>query len=190
MFAPRTRSMAIAAVMIAVTAVFTLLIRIPIPVTGGYFNLSDMAIYFAAFTFGPVIGLVAGGIGAGLADVIGGYAVWAPITLVTKGLQGLVAGAIGHERSPSRLLLGWFCGSCVMVAGYFFGQTFFLMGGLLPTDVEGPISLLQSPALFEVPFNVLQNVLGGLVGIPLYLAVRRAYPPVTRLARPDEWQEG
>jgi len=53
MFTPRARIVAIAAVMIAVTAVFTLLVRIPIPATQGYVNFSDVATYFAAFASAP-----------------------------------------------------------------------------------------------------------------------------------------
>ena len=87
---------AIAAVMIAVVTVVTLLVRVPIPATQGYFNFSDVAIYFVAFTFGPWIGLIAGGIGTAIADVLGGYAYFAPITLVAHGLQGFLAGAIGR----------------------------------------------------------------------------------------------
>ena len=156
MFTPRARIVAVAAVMIAVTAVFTLLVRIPIPATQGYVNFSDVATYFAAFAFGPVIGFVAGGIGAALADIIGGYAQFAVLTLLAHGLQGVVAGILGRGRSLPGLIVAWAAG----------------------------------PAIAEAPFNLLQNVAGGLVGIPLYLAVRRAYPPVMRLARPEGWQEG
>jgi len=36
-------------------------------------------------------------------------------------------------------------------------------------------------ALVELPGNLLQNVAGLLAGIPLSLAVRKAYPPVAEL---------
>lgn len=55
---------AIAGVMIALVAVFTLFVRVPIGT--GYFNFSDVAIYFASFAFGPWIGLVAGDLVGGL----------------------------------------------------------------------------------------------------------------------------
>jgi hypothetical protein len=48
--------------MIALVAVVTRFLIVP--VGAGYFNFSDMAIYFVAFTFGPWIGFLAGGIGA------------------------------------------------------------------------------------------------------------------------------
>jgi uncharacterized membrane protein len=173
---PRARIIAIAAVMIAVTAVFTLLVRIPIPATQGYINFSDVATFFSAFAFGPVIGFVAGGIGAALADVIGGYAQFAVLTLLAHGLQGMVAGVLGRGRSLPGLIAAWAAGAVTMVGVYVLGEGLLLTG--------------WGPAIAEVPFNVVQNLAGGLVGIPLYLAVRRAYPPVTRLAQPERWQEG
>jgi len=176
MFAPRARIVAIAAIMIAVTAVFTLLVRIPIPATQGYVNFSDVATYFSAFAFGPVIGFVAGGIGAGLADVIGGYAQFAILSLLAHGLQGVVAGLLGRGKSLPGLIVAWAAGTVTMVGVYLLGEGLVLTG--------------WGPAIAEAPFNLLQNVAGGLVGIPLYLAVRRAYPPVTRLARPERWREG
>ena len=50
------------AVMAAVTAVLTLVVRIPTPARG-YFNLGDVAIVFTAITLGPFSALLAGGIG-------------------------------------------------------------------------------------------------------------------------------
>ena len=44
---------ALAALLIALTTVFTLLIRVPVPATQGYVNLSDVAITFTGLIFGP-----------------------------------------------------------------------------------------------------------------------------------------
>ena len=166
---------AITAIMIAVTAVFTLLVRVPIPATQGYFNFSDVAVYFAAFSFGPWIGLIAGGVGAALADVIGGWAQYAPLTFFAHGLQGLVAGFLGRGRGLTGLLVAWAVGTTVMVGVYFVGE-FWVLG-------------LGPEAWAEVPANLIQNVAGGLVGIPLYYAVRKAYPPIVQMGRPMEWRE-
>lgn len=181
------RTIAIAGIMIAVVAVFTR--SIVVPVGTGFFNFSDVAIYFAAFAFGPWIGFVAGGVGAALADISLGYSQFAILTFFAHGLEGLVAGYLGWEGSrmarlvgkrDSRLgmVLGWLAGTVVMVGLYFVGEAAVpAMWGGLPQ------------ALTEWPFNLLQNVVGGLVGIPLVLAVRRAYPPITRMGQRDTWNE-
>ncbi len=161
------------AILTAVTAVFTYMVRIPIAPTRGYLNLGDVAIYFTAFTFGPVSALIAGGVGTALADIISGYSQWAPISLLVHGLQGLVAGLIASiawrgKRGTFSLfwLVAAVAGTVVMCAGYLAAGT--LMVGF-------------SAALVELPGNLLQNLAGVVGAIPLTIAVRKAYPPVTEL---------
>jgi uncharacterized membrane protein len=162
------------AVLIALTTVFTLSVRVPTPAKG-YVNLSDVAITFSALAFGPWVGAIAGGVGAGIADLIGGYPVYAPISLLVHGLQGLVIGLIGYrQRSIWMLILAWFAGAVVMVLGY-------LVGGI-------PIVGLATSAL-DIPANAFQALIGGVVGITLVVAVRKAYPAIDRLGQRQTWTE-
>jgi uncharacterized membrane protein len=188
---PAADAIALTAVMIAATTVATLVLRVPIPATGGYFNFCDVLVYFTALSFGPWIGLIAGGVGPAIADLLGPYAAYAPITLFAHGLQGFVAALLGRRMGVVGVVLGWLAGSLVMIGLYYLGGTAFLRVGVV--SVEGvdraAVTLLHSPALGEVPANVLQNAIGGLIGIPLYYAVRKAYPPILRLGRPRTWQE-
>ncbi len=161
------------AILTAVTAVFTYMVRIPIAPTRGYLNLGDVAIYFTAFTFGPVSALIAGGLGTALADIISGYSQWAPISLLVHGLQGLAAGLIASiawraKRETFNLywLVAAAAGTVVMCAGYLGAGT--LMVGF-------------SAALVELPGNLLQNLAGVVGAVPLTIAVRKAYPPVAEL---------
>jgi len=156
------------AVLTAVTAVFTLVIRIPIAPTRGYLNLGDVAIYFCAFSFGPFTALAAGGLGTALADLLSGYAQFAPISLLVHGLQGLVAGLIASSGRGGRAetplwLLAVCAGTLIMCSGYLAAESLLFGFGA---------------ALVELPGNLLQNLAGALAGIPLALAVRRAYPPI------------
>ena len=171
----RATVIAIAAIMIAVTAVFTLLVVVPIPATQGYFNFSDVAIYFAAFTFGPWIGLVAGGVGTAIADLTGVSAPFAPLTFLAHGIQGLVVGFLSRKARGPKVILVWAIGALIMAGTYFAGE-FWIYG-------KGP------GAFTEIPVNVLQVAVGGLVGIPLHYAVRKAYPPVMHMAEGQTWRE-
>ena len=167
---------ALVAVLIALTTVFTLALRIPTP-AGGYGNLSDVAITFTSLIFGPWVGMVAGGVGTALADLIG-FPPYAPISLVAHGLEGLLIGLIGwRRRSIVWMIVAWLAGSAAMVAVYLVGETFILFDGN------------WAPALSEVPTNVFQALVGGLIGIPLVLAVRKAYPPVDRIGQRNTWTE-
>jgi uncharacterized membrane protein len=166
------------AVMTAVTAVFTIMIRVPIPATKGYFNFSDVAVFFTSFALGPFAGAVAGGLGTALADVVSGFPQWAPISLLAHGLEGLLAGLIASVAARGgegvargqRVALSWIAGaivgSIVMIGLYLAG---------------GSVLAGFGAAVAEVPFNVVQGVVGAVLGSGLALVVHRAYPPVREL---------
>ena len=157
-----TRELAASAVMAALVCVATMLIQFPIPATQGFFNVGDAMVMVAALTFGPVVGAIAGGLGSSLADFLGGWYVWVPFTLIIKGIEGLLAGWIlsigGEDQGSLRLVLAWMVGGLEMVAGYFLVQVF--MYGL-------------GAALVEAPFNFVQMAVGGIVGIPVSLALKQ-----------------
>jgi uncharacterized membrane protein len=169
------RAIALVAILSAVTIVFTLAVRIPFAPTRGYFTLADVGVYFAGFAFGPIIGFVVGGLGTGLADILGGYAHFAIWSFLIHGFQGLVAGLLGYRRGLLGLVAGWVAGAVVMVAGYFVVE-YFLYG--------------PGPAVAEATtVNLPQVVIGGLGGLLLVLAVRRAYPQIELLTQPRTWRE-
>ena len=144
------------AVMSALVTVGTLIIRIPNPM-GGYFNLGDVMIFVAALTFNPIVGGVAGGLGSAIADIIG-FPLFAVPTLVIKGLEGLLAGVITNKKSVYRDVLAVIFAGVEMVIGYFLVETYLWGTG---------------PALAEVPANIAQIFVGGLVGVPVALVLRR-----------------
>ena len=159
------RLVALVAVMTAVVFVLTRMVQIPTPARG-YIHLGDAAIFFTAFAFGPWVGGIAGGLGTALADITSGYAQWAVFSLLVHGFQGWLVGAM-VKRQPEwhRLLVAVGAGCVVVVVGYFIAGT-ILMG--------------IGAALSEIPANIIQAISGGLVGVPLFLAVRRAYPPLVQ----------
>ena len=147
--------------MVALVTVATMLIQVPIPATEGFFNIGDAIIMVAALIFGPVIGFIAGGLGSSLADLLGGWYVWVIPTLLIKGTEGLLAGWIARtqrHRGLFGVVLAWAVGSLVMVFGYFAVQV-ALYG--------------FEAALVEMPFNVLQVTVGGVIGIPVSQAIQR-----------------
>lgn len=147
------------AVMAALVTVGTLIVRIPNPM-GGYFNVGDVMIFVAALTFNPIIGGVAGGLGSAIADIIG-FPVFAIPTLVIKGLEGLLAGLITNKKSVYRDILAVLAAGTEMVIGYFVVEVY--LWGL-------------SGALLEVPANIAQITIGGLVGIPIAIILRKRLP--------------
>ena len=171
-----TTTLAIMAIMIAVAAVLTFAVQIPIPATGGYVHFGDVAVFFTSFAFGPIIGLVAGGVGCAIADILSGYASWAPLTLVAHGLQGWVAGYFGYKKGVVAMIVAWAIGAICLIGVYFLGE-WFIYG------------LGYGGALGEVGPNFIQELVGGVVGIPLVLLIRRAYPPIDKIGLGRTWEE-
>ncbi len=154
-----TLRLVLGAVFIAMVALATMVIQIPIPQAGGYLNIGDTMIFVAALLLGPVGGALAGGLGSALADVLNPiYAYWAPWTLVVKGIEGFLVGTLGysiyqrHRLVTPRVYLSMIVGALWMVVGYY---------------VASGILYSFSVALVHVPMNLLQGavsvVLAGLI---------------------------
>jgi len=150
-------------IMIALVAVGTYIIRIPNPM-GGYFNVGDVMIFVCALTFNPVVSGIAGGVGSAISDAIGFPAFVIP-TLVIKGLEGFIASLISNKKNAFRDVLAVIVAGSEMVIGYFLVEWYPLNWGF-------------GGALSEVPTNIAQVVIGGLVGIPIALVLRRRLPEI------------
>lgn len=145
-------------------------IKLAITPTGGYVNLGDVVIILAAFLLSPLYAALAAGIGSMLADILMGYAQYAPGTLVTKALMALFAGlllcAVRKLSDKNKLLsvifivLAAVCAEAVMVAGYFVFEAFVLGYG-------------PAGALGSVLPNVFQGIAGIVGGTLLCLIFKR-----------------
>lgn len=169
------RLIATAGVMLAFVFIMTWVPKVPIG-PGGYVHLGDAAIYASAFLFGPVVGVFVAAVGPALSDLAAGYGAWAPGTFVIHGLQGLVAGIIAWRRGIGPMVIATVVGGAIVVVGYFLYQWVVLQEGF------GAAGAAIWPNTFQV-------VVGAAIGIPLVIAVQRAYPPVTTFGRPTTWQE-
>lgn len=122
-----TKKLTTTALLIALTCVATMVIRVPIPATDGYINVGDSIILIAAVFFGNPIAILAGGIGSALADLLSGYAHYAPITLVVKGFEGFLAAFIAGKGAgffTTRKISGSVIAVAWMVLGYFIAEVF------------------------------------------------------------------
>ncbi len=159
---------AVVTVLTAVVVVFTLVIRIP--TTKGYLNLCDVAICFIAFTFGPISAFLAAGLGTAIADLISGYAQWAPISFVVHGIEGLLIALIVRKQPLSKMRILLAAIGCVLTVslGYFVLSALFIS--------------TVAVAAAEIPPNMIQAGVGVVFGLALSKAIKRAYPPVSALS--------
>jgi uncharacterized membrane protein len=153
------RNVALSAVFAAAVAVGTLAVSIPVGI--GYLNFGEVLIYTAAFLFGPVVGAIAGGVGAAAADVYLGFTMWAPITFVLKGIEGAIVGYLSGDSTRSKVI-AVAAGAPIMIVGYVAVVAY----------LEGiPVAVAS-----ELPIDILQAVAGLVVAVPLTTAVESRVP--------------
>jgi len=163
-----TLAIALVAVFSAVVFVATYSFVVPIPATSGYFNLGETAIYIVALIFGSLVGSLAGGIGSMISDVLLAPQ-FAPGTLVIKGIEGALVGSLSARLKPHvhsftiRASIAIVIGGLEMVAGYFIYEQLAL-------------GYPMAAALAEVPFNLVQMLVGLIVALPVVHGVLRVFP--------------
>jgi uncharacterized membrane protein len=143
---------------------FFLNIKLPISVNGGLVHLGTAMLFIASILFGPKKGALAGAIGMGLFDIMGGWLLWAPITIVARGLQGFIVGKIAwsNGRKGSSLALNvtaTIVSIPFMIAVYYFGEVILYGNWIVP--------------LTSIPGDLLQNALGMIIAIPVCVALKK-----------------
>lgn len=123
------RNLSAAAIFTAFVCIATVILKVDIPQTQGYFNIGDSMVYVSALLFGPFVGAFAGGVGSMLADVILGAPWYAPGTLAIKGIEGWLVGYISFRSNP---LEKWerFWRLFTVFLGISLGFTIYMLGSI------------------------------------------------------------
>lgn len=147
--------------MMCLIMVATMFIKVPVPFTQGYVHLGDSMIFLAVLVLGKKNGSIAAGIGSALGDIIGGYAFWAPWTLVIKFLMAFIMGAfVEHMEKKGKHntgtpgiavmeIFGMIIAGLEMVAGYYIASA--VMYGNLLTPIP------------SIPWNIGQFAVGMVI---------------------------
>ena len=157
----KMKMMVMTALFIALSYVATSVLIIPIP-GGGYLNLGDTVVLLGAYLLGPVYGAIAGGVGPALADLLAGYGIYVPATLVIKALMGLAAALLYKtlRKKPWALIICGVASEAIMVAGYCLYEAF--LAGHLAAGLAG------------IPGNLAQSVFGLAASTLLAMALRKS----------------
>lgn len=163
----KIKKLVIASMFSALCCISTLLVQIP-TATQGYLHLGDALVLLCGWLLGPLWGGLAAGIGSMLADVFGGFALYAPATFLIKGAVAVLAWVLQHLLRPFMLkheiLLLTISGTLaevVMVCGYFLFEALFCGYGMA--------------AIVGVPANIVQAVFGVIVGTMLTHLMERMH---------------
>ncbi len=151
----------------------TTVIRIPIPASGGYFNLGDTFVMIAALLYGPLIGGLVGFVGPALSDAIG-FPQFILATAIVKGFEGLAVGAIGGKttgKTITRPVIAVGVGIVILVAGYFIFEAsiYPMLAKVIPffgvTDAKAAIA--------EIIPNLLQGVISAVIALGIWRVFRK-----------------
>lgn len=150
----KTSDITITAAMAALVFLGTYFFKIP--TISGYIHLGDCMILLTVGLFGMKKGAVAGAIGGGLSDLIGGYFYWVVPTLVIKCMWAVVMGLIMHKVLKDRkgaFLIGAISGGILHIIAY--------------TVVRAFIYGVQT-AIVEIPGLAFQTGAGIVIGFVIY----------------------
>ena len=149
------------ALLTALCTVATMAIPIPTP-TGGYLNAGDIVVVLSALLAGPIYGGITAALGSAMADLFAGYVIYAPGTLLAKGLSAMLIGLIFRSvrrKNAFTATVAAVSGELVMALVYFGYEALLLGFGL--------------GAAVEIPGNLLQGAAGVVGGTLLYHALIR-----------------
>ena len=138
-----SKKLTLTALLVALVTLTTMVVNIPLPGVKGYVNIGDTVVLLSGLLFGPGVGVIAGGLGSALADLYLGYAYWAPLTLLIKGLEGFLAGWLIFRFKNASFVVAMLA-ALVMVAGYFLAGS--ILYGIGPAVASLPGDLLQAGA--------------------------------------------
>lgn len=155
-----TEKLVLSALFASLSLVATLFFAFPLPT--GYANLGDCFAFMAGFVLGGPWGTVAAGLGIALADLLGGYGIYALATFMIKAFIAL-CGAMavkfakeGKFRSVIVIIALSLLGEAVMVLGYFFFESVFLgvgdaaIASLAGNFTQAAVGVVTSTALAVV----------------------------------------
>ncbi|MFS0667084.1 ECF transporter S component [Peribacillus frigoritolerans] len=162
----KTMDLIITAMLIALVFVstFFLNIKLPIAANGGLVHLGTAMLFIASILFGPKKAALAGAIGMGLFDIVGGWTLWAPITIVARGLQGYIVGKIAWSKGRNGTSIAFNVIATIvsipfMIAVYYIGE------GILYGNWIAPLA--------SIPGDLVQNILGIIVAVPVCVALKK-----------------
>lgn len=154
----KTKHLCLAAVMAAIIFVFTQFFHIPSHT--GYTHIGDAFVYLAGALLPWPYAVGAGAVGAALADLLGGYAMWAPASILIKALTALCFTA-KKEKILCRRNLTALLPAFILCAGGYYGYEVLITGNTVAPLAGIPgycIQVLASAAVFLLLGTVLDKI--------------------------------
>lgn len=152
-----TKNLCLTALFTAIVCIATFIIQIPISL--GYAHLGDCMILLSTHLLGAVGGMISGGIGSALADIISGFPIWALPTLIIKSIMPLVAYPFLRKNKIYFTIIGAVLSLLFMTLGYVVAGS-IIYGSIELGITQTPGLLLKSAVnlvafilLYKLPFK-------------------------------------
>ncbi len=158
----KTKPLVYAALGIALVFICTVFVnlRLPVAANGGLIHLGNVPLFVIAILYGRWLGALAGGIGMALFDVMGGWLLWAPFTLVIVGLMGYTVGVIGEKTQSFQGYVFAMVVACIIkIIGYYGAEGIIYGNWLTP--------------MASVPGNLVQIGVASAIVLPIVLKLRK-----------------
>jgi len=150
-------------IFIGLVTLVTMIFIVPVG-SVGYFNLGDVVIMLIALVVNSMQAMFIGGLGSFLADMLSGYAVYAPFTLVIKGLEGLVIAYLFRKMKSKHAWFALLAGGLVITFGYpladmWISQSFEMFyPSLLLNSLQGAIAWIIAVVGCPLFLKVFKNI--------------------------------
>ena len=125
--------------------VFVVTAYLHIPTYNGYVHCGDGIIFLAACMLPLPYSVIIGALGAMLADLLTGFAIWAPGSMVIKGLMALLFCCKTSKIITKRNLLMLLPAALISIAGYYVYEG-IITGSFVAALAGIPGSLVQAVA--------------------------------------------
>lgn len=168
------------ATLTALAFVATFLIQIPVGI--GYVNFGDAVVMVSSVVLGPLGATVVGAIGPALADIVSGYVVYAPFTMIIKGCEGFVCALVfkcvfTKKSVYLRAVVSFVVGVVIVVVGYFLADFVLVLVGYM--QVEGSLMIA---ALVAGAATLVGSLIQVAVSVAIALIVAPKLPTLEFLS--------
>ena len=125
--------------------VFVITAYLHIPTYNGYVHCGDGVIFLAACVLPMPYSIIVGALGAMLADLLTGFAIWAPGSMIIKGLLALLFTCKPNKIITKRNLVMLLPAALISAVGYYLYEA-LITGSFIASLAGIPGSIIQAVA--------------------------------------------
>lgn len=158
------KDLVITSLFIALVFVFTWLVKFQLPFApnGGLIHLGNVPFFLAAIFLDKRIGMTAGALGMGLFDLVSGWELWSPMTVISALIMGYIINKLNYKHlNLINLLISFVLVAIVKVLVYYIGEIFILSSFVTP--------------LASIPGNIIQIAVSSVIVLMILKPMEKVF---------------